>query len=101
MPAPEIQPGAIIKVGNIPAVVCAIPEPGQVHVIYRDARHRVIGEDVVWREEAWTFKAPGLEPGWFADRTPRLQEFVAILEAYHKPPVRDFMTRLNEKKKRK
>lgn len=98
--APAVSPGDVIRIGATPAVVCTLHGADEVEVIYRDARHHVIAEDAVWRDGIWTFKAPGLSAGWFADKKPRLQPYVEILEAFHKPPVRDFMSRLKQKSKR-
>ena len=93
-------PGDIIKIGSIPAVICAVHGEGEASVIYRDAKHHVIGENAVWQDDSWRFKSSDRNAGWFADKKPGWRDYVAILEAYHKPPTRDFMTRLGERPKK-
>ncbi len=98
---PEVEPGTIIRIGNTPAVVCTVHAPGDIEVVYRDANKHAISEDAIWADDAWAFKVAGRTNGKFADKTPRLAEYVEILRDHHKPVVADFMTRLKEKDKKK
>lgn len=98
---PEVEPGTIIRVGNTPAVVCTIHAPGDIEVVYRDANKHAISEDAIWADGQWRFKTAGRTHGKFAHKTPRLADYVEILRTYHQPRVADFMTRLNQKNKKK
>ena len=83
---PPVEPGDSIKIGNTPAVICTLHGPGDVEVVYIDARNHAISEDAVWEDGRWRFKAAGSSVGKYADKTPRLREYVEQLrQAQPKP----------------
>ncbi len=83
---PEVEPGDTVKIGTTPAIVCTVRAPGDIEVVYLDTRKHAISEDAVWDDTAWRFKIAGADAGKYADKTPRLKDYVAQLrEAEPKP----------------
>ena len=76
--APRVTPREWIRVGNVDAVVCSEREPGRAEVVYIDDRQRAINEHVIWADGRWGFEIEG-PCGGYADKNPRLSEFVASL----------------------
>ncbi len=74
---PEVSPGQWIKVGKREAVVCNL-HADHIEVVYLDGRNRAINEDVAWDGNQWTFRRPGPNGG-YADKYPRLYEYLSIL----------------------
>lgn len=80
---PNIKPGDWIEVGFIDAVVSVIRPPdhhmgAQCEVVF-DAS-KPTNHDVRWNGSTWEFIKSGDEGG-YADKYPRLREYVAILKA--------------------
>ena len=84
---PDVNTGELIRVtlGSDPgtrAVVSKVysdsTKPGCIEVVYLDERDRAIYEDAIWKKKRWEFRSSG-PAGGYADKTPRLSEFVTIL----------------------
>lgn len=78
---PKVGPGQWIHVGPMhlgrPAVVCNVHD-NHIEVVYLDDKNKAINEDVIWRNEEWTFKHDG-PCGGYADGNSRLARYVSIL----------------------
>ena len=74
---PEIKPGDWIRIGKTDAVVCGISDDGTAEVVYLD-RKRAINKDVRWNGETWESIISSPDGG-YADKYPRLSQFVQIL----------------------
>lgn len=68
----------IIRIGNTRAVVSEIYEDGSVEVVYSNAGKH-INEDAILVDDKWEFKYKGVGGG-YADKYPRLQEAIRVLE---------------------
>jgi hypothetical protein len=78
---PTVNPGDWIAVGQTPAVVSAVREPGSFsgdcEVVFNP--QKPTNHDVVWTGEKWEFAERG-DYGGYADKYPRLSEYVSILK---------------------
>lgn len=85
---PAVKRGDWITVANglINAVVCNVriaetpAQPGELEVVYIDERDRAINDNVTWAAEGWQFVHEG-PSGGYADRNPRLREYVRMLRS--------------------
>lgn len=59
------------------AVVCTVCADS-IEVVYLDDRDQAINEEMVWEKGKWHFKISG-PCGGYADKCPRLSEFVGKL----------------------
>jgi hypothetical protein len=78
--ARDVKPGDWVSVGSIRAVICSVYDspPTRIGVVYLDQRNRAIAEDAILVEGEWRFAVAG-PSGTYADRSPRLSQFVALL----------------------
>lgn len=77
----ELSLGDWISFGQMKkAVVCRIYDKENIEVMYLDDRDRAINEDMVLVDDKWKFKIQGPNGG-YADKYPRLSEYVRILRA--------------------
>jgi len=78
---PNIKPGDWIQVGNGHCVVCVVREPnhplGDCEVVLTPSKPA--NRDVQWLEDKWEF-VPSGDFGGYADKYPRLREYVRILK---------------------
>lgn len=77
---PDVKPGDWIRIGQKEAVVCTVyveQTLGDIEVVYLDG-NRAINEDVIWDDTHWSFRRPGPNGG-YADGSPNLGQFVAVL----------------------
>jgi hypothetical protein len=75
---PDIKPHDWIKVENVPCVVAAVHERGDLEVVFNPEKPANV--DVTWNGREWVFRNPG-DLGGYADRYPRLSAFVHTLKA--------------------
>jgi hypothetical protein len=77
----NVKPKDWIFIGTRNAVICKIYKdyPNRIEVVYLD-RNRAINEDAQYINGKWEFVVDGPNGG-YADDSPRLAEFVAILRA--------------------
>ena len=78
---PEIKPGDWIRIGNTDCVVANVREHshalGDCEVVFNPSKPT--NHDVVWTGGEWKFVESG-NYGGYADKYPRLSEFVSILK---------------------
>jgi len=88
MHKPDVKPGDRIVIARDAAlgktkwaVVSRLyPDSNQVEAVYLQSKTKPIAEDFVWKDGKWEFKVEGPN-GLYADKTPRLREFVSILRS--------------------
>ena len=92
MPAPSVEPGDPIRIGNVPAVVADVRAEGDVVAVYLDRRGLALAEDAVWREaeNGWAFRTPGGAAARFVDRKPGMAPYIQALRSRHKSSVLAF-----------
>lgn len=78
MSSSPIQEGSFIYLGTTRAVVSYLHSPGRVEVVYKNTSGRYVAEDAVLEGNTWRFASQAID-ATYADRSPRLQHFVALL----------------------
>jgi hypothetical protein len=78
MSSSPVQEGSFIYLGTTRAVVSCVHSPERVEVVYRNSSGRHVAEDAVFDSNAWRFASQAVG-ATYADRSPRLQHFIAML----------------------
>jgi hypothetical protein len=77
---PDVKPGDTIYFGSAQkAVICHVYNQNNVEAVYLDHKGQAINEDMVFENNEWDFKISG-PCGGYADKNPRLSEFVRKLK---------------------
>jgi len=78
---PSIRPGEWITIGKRDCVVSQIYDSsysfGDIEVVFD--KDKPTNHDAIWEGEKWNF-APSSDFGGYAERNPKLEEYVRILK---------------------
>lgn len=80
----DIQLGQLISVSGNQAVISKIypSRENTVEIVYLLQGHKPIYEDAYWIDGKWRFVSDG-QVGDYADRVPRLREYLEKLPGFH------------------